>query len=84
MLTLISLIHLRAEQTLHFLMAMAAPFFLHLVGHESFYQFQVHPVDSSLDPSLVIIWVVVLSMLLLVIHCPHYLSHIFPLMDVTF
>jgi hypothetical protein len=28
--------------------------------------------------------VVVLSMLLLVIHCPHYLSHLFPLMDVTF
>ena len=71
MLTLVSLLHLRAEQTLHFLMVTAAPFFLHLVGHELFYQFQVHPVDSSLDPSLVIIQVVVLSVLLLVTHCPH-------------
>ena len=71
MLILVSSLHLHAEQTLHFVTAMAAPFFLHLVGHEPFYQFQVHPVDSSLDPSLVIIWVVVLSVLLLVIHCPH-------------
>lgn len=84
MLTFVSLLHLHAEQTLHFVMATAAPFFLHLVGHEPFYQFQVHPVDSSLDPSLAIIWVVVvLSVLLLVIHCPHYLSHLLPLMDLS-
>jgi hypothetical protein len=75
MLTLVSLLHLRAEQILHFLMATVAPLFLRLVGHEPFYQFQVHPVGSLLDPSLVIIWVVVLSMPLLVIHSPHYLSH---------
>jgi hypothetical protein len=28
-----------------------------LLGHEPFYQFQVHPLDSSLDLSLVIGWV---------------------------
>jgi hypothetical protein len=83
MLTLFSLLHLHAEQTLHFLMAMAAPFFLRLVGHEPFYQFQVHPVDSWLDPSLGIIWMVVLSTLLLVINCHHYLSHLLPLMDLS-
>jgi len=83
MLTLVSLLHLHAEQTLHFVMAMDAPFFLHLVGHEPFYQFQVHLVDSSLDLSLVIIWAVVLSVLLLMIHCPCYISHLLSLTDLS-